>query len=104
MIARVDIPRSKTSSSETATLIADYAAFDRLRTSGRQYMKAFGGMAIIVLLGGMAGRVPSGQSLIVAGLLALPPVMLAIGEAIRWRRLVRRLDDLRIQMRQVAKL
>lgn len=60
-------------------------------------------MAIIVLLGAMGGRVPSGEALIVAGLLALPPLLLAIVEAIRWHRLVRRLDDARIQMREVSK-
>lgn len=95
MFALVQIPTSKTSSADAASLVADYLAFDRRRTSGRQYMKAFGGMAIIVLIGAAFGRVPVDEAWIVAGLLALPPIVIAGIEAVRWRRLARRLDAVR---------
>ena len=48
MLTLVQIQRSATSSVEAASLVADYLAFDKRRTSRRQYQKAFGGMAIIV--------------------------------------------------------
>jgi uncharacterized membrane protein len=94
---------SNTASAETASLVADYLAFDRQRTWRRQYMKAFGGIAILVLLGGAFGRVPWNEAQVVAGLLLLPPLLLAAVEAIRWRRLVRRLDTLRAQGHAVKK-
>ena len=73
----------------------DYLAFERHRASRRQYIKAFGGMAILVLMGAVFNRVPRDEALIVAGLLGLPPVWLSMVELIGWRRLVRRLDAVR---------
>jgi hypothetical protein len=87
----VPIDKSDRSSVEAAALVADYISFDRRRTERRQYQKAFGGMGIIVLLGAVFGRVPADQAAIVGGLLIVPPVALAIVEAVHWRRLVRRL-------------
>lgn len=63
-------------------------------------MKAFGGMAILVLLGAAFNRVPLDEAWIVAGLLAAPPLFLAVVEAITWRRLVRHLKRLKIQMQR----
>jgi hypothetical protein len=103
MLTLVQIQSFSTSSAETASLVADYLAFDRQRTWRRQYMKAFGGMAILVLLGGAFGRVPSNEASVVAGLLVLPPLLLAAIEAIRWHRLVRRLDTLRAEVQTVRK-
>jgi KUP system potassium uptake protein len=77
----------------------DYSAFERLRATRRQYVKAFGGMAVIVLLGAAFNRVPGDEALIVAGLLSLPPLSLSILELVRWRRLVRRLNAARIAAR-----
>ncbi len=71
--------------------------------AARNIMKAFGGMAILVLLGGAFGRVPSSEARMVAGLLVLPPLLLAAIEAIRWHRLVRRLDQLRAEVQTVRK-
>ena len=86
------------SSAETASLAADYRTFDRKRTSRRQYMKAFGGMAIIVLIGAAFGRVPADEAWIVAGLLSLTPLVLGIFEYIHWRRLIRRLRLVRTEV------
>ena len=69
----------------------DYMAYERLRTARRQYSKAFGGMAMIVLVGALSGRVRLNEAEIVAGLLLLLPLSLAAIEFIHWRRLVRRL-------------
>lgn len=103
MLTLVDIQRSATSSADTSSLIADYLAFDRQRASRRQYTKAFGGMAILVLLGGLFNRVPGREALIAAGLLLVVPVSLSVVEALRWFRLVRRLDELRIQTQEARK-
>jgi hypothetical protein len=101
VLTLVQIQRSATSSADAATLVADYLAFDRRRTSRRHYMKAFGGMAVVVLLGAAFGRVPVGESELVAGLLLLPPLVLGTSEAISWRRLVRRLDQVRTEVQTV---
>jgi hypothetical protein len=101
MFKRIDIPRSDSSSSDTARLISDYFAFDRQRSERRQYTKAFGGMAVLVLLGGVFGRVPRSEAWVVAGLLLLPPLVLAALEIIRWHRLERRLDRVREQLHAV---
>ena len=76
-------------------LVQDYLAFDRRRAHRRQYMKAFGGMAVLVLLGAAFHMVPGGEAVIVAGLLIAPVLWLALIELIHWRRLVRRLHDAR---------
>ena len=76
-------------------LVQDYLAFDRRRAHRRQYMKAFGGMALLVLIGAAFHRVPGNEALSVAALLMAPVLWLAIVELIHWRRLVRRLHDAR---------
>ncbi len=81
--------------SETAALTRDYLAFERHRTTRRQYVKAFGGIAILVVLGAVFNRVPRDEALIVAGLLSLQPLWLWVAELVRWRRLLRRLDAVR---------
>jgi predicted lipid-binding transport protein (Tim44 family) len=103
MFTLVQIPRSATSSPETASLVADYVAFDKRRASRRQYQKAFGGMAIIVLLGALFGRVGAGEAAIVAALLMLPVLALAVVEVTHWRRLTRRLDRVRADIQTVRK-
>lgn len=103
MLTLVQIPRSHRSSADTAGLIADYTAFDRQRVYRRQFTKAFAGMAILVLLGALFGRVPRGEALIAAALLATPPIVLGAIEAVRWHRLARRLDQLRGEVRTIRK-
>lgn len=98
MVALVD-PRRSGTSVDASRLSRDYLVFERQRTTRRQYMKAFGGMAILVLLGAAFNRVPRDEALIVAGLLSVPPASLAMVEQLRWRRLVRRLDAARIVAR-----
>ena len=66
-------------------------------------MKAFGGMAVVVLMGALFGRVPGEQAWIVAGLLMLPPLTLVIMEAVQGHRLVRRLDTMRAEAQTVRK-
>lgn len=97
-------PISAVASADSAPLVADYLAFDRQRQSRRQYMKAFGGMAILVLLGAVFNRVPVDEAWIVAGLLSGPPLLLAAVEAIKWRRLVRRLNTLQTERQAIKKL
>lgn len=103
MLTLVQIQRSAASSTDATSLVADYLAFDRQRTARRQYMKAFGGMALIVLIGAVFGRVPVGEAEIVAGLLILPPACLAAIELVQWHRLVRRLDRVRGEVQSVRK-
>ena len=103
MLTLVQIQRSAASSVDTTSLVADYLAFDRRRTARRQYMKAFGGMALIVLIGAAFGRVPIGEAQIVAGLLVLPPVGLAAIEFVQRHRLVQRLDRVRGGVQSVRK-
>ena len=104
MLTLVQVRRSCASSADTASLVADYLAFDRRRTARRQYVKAFGGMALVVLLGGVFGRVPADQAWTVAGLLLLVPLALVTGEIIQWRRLVRRLNTIRVQAQDDQKV
>ena len=103
MLTLVEIQASKAPPAETASLVADYMAFDRQRTWRRQYLKAFGGMAVLVLLGAAFGRVPMRESEVVAGLLVLPPSTLAAIEVMSWRRLIRRLNNLRVEAQRVKK-
>ena len=84
-----------TSADETASVVAEYLAFERRRVARRQYLKAFGGMAFLVGLGALIGRVPAGEAAIVSGLLLAPPALLAIIEVPRRHRLERRLDHVR---------
>jgi len=98
MFTLVQIPRSATSSVATSTLVADYVAFDRRRMLRRQYQKAFGGMAIVVLLGALFGRVETAEAAVVVALLIAPVLALAIIEGIQWRRLARHLDRVRAEV------
>jgi len=103
MFTLVQIPRSATSSAGTASLVAEYVAFDKRRTSGRQYQKAFGGMAIVVLLGALFGRVAMAEAAVVGALLLAPVLMFAMIELVHWRRLVRRLDRVRADVQTSRK-
>ena len=103
MLTLVQIPSSPATSTQSAALMAAYLAFDRRRTSRRQYTKAFGGMAMVVLFGAAIGRVPIGEAWIVAGLLILPPLVLGTIEAVHWRRLMQRLDQVRGEVRAIRK-
>ena len=101
MLTLVHIRNSQTSPAETASLTADYLAFDRRRTARRQYLKAFGAMAIIVMLGAAIGKVVLREAEIVAGLLLLPPLALSAIEAVQWYRLKSRLNRLRAEVQSV---
>lgn len=103
MLTLVQIRSSNTSSTDAASLTADYLTFDRRRAERRQYVKAFGGMAVLVLIGAAFGRVPADEAWIVAGLLLVPPVILAALEVLQWRRLIRRLDATRGMVQTVRK-
>lgn len=103
MLTLVRLAHSETTSADTASLVADYLAFERQRTTRRQYLKAFGGFAVLILLAAALGRVPFGEAEIAAGLLIVPPVALIIVELIRWRRLVLRLDRVRAELHSVKK-
>jgi hypothetical protein len=103
MFTLVQIPSSPKSSQQTASLVADYLTFDRQRTSRRQYAKAFGGMAIVVLLGALFGRVDLREAEIVGALLLLPPAVLVAVEWIHWRGLVKRLDRVRAEAQTIRK-
>jgi hypothetical protein len=103
MFTLVHIQSSPQSSREAASLVADYLTFDRQRTSRRQYVKAFGGMAIVVLVGALFGRVDTREAEIVGALLSLPPAVLVAAEWRHWRRLVRRLDGVRAEVQSARK-
>jgi KUP system potassium uptake protein len=94
-----DIRDAGSANRDTTALVNDYRVFERRRTTRRQYMKALGGMAALVLLGAAFKRVPVGEAFSVAGLLIAPPLWLAIAELICWRRLMRRLDEVRLHTR-----
>jgi hypothetical protein len=104
MVTLVQVRNSTTSPDETASLVADYMAFERRRASRRQYQKAFGGIAVIVLLGGLMGCVPSGEAEIAGALLMAPTLVLSIIELFHWRGLVHRLSHVRAELRYVRKL
>jgi hypothetical protein len=99
----VQIPRAGEAPANTASLVSDYLAFDRCRTARRQYVKAFGGMAIVVLIGAAFGRVPVDQAWIVAGLLLLLPSALLIVEMVQRHRLSRRLNTIRARCQAIKK-
>ena len=103
MFTLVHIQSSPKSSREAASLVADYLTFDRQRTSRRQYVKAFGGMAIVVLVGALFGRVDTREAEMVGALLLLPPAVLVAAEWFHWRRLVQRLDRVRAEVQAVRK-
>jgi hypothetical protein len=103
MLTLVEIQRSATSSAEAASLVADYLSFDKRRTSRRQYQKAFGGMAIVVLAGAVFGRVAAGEAELVSAVLLLPVLALAIVEALHWRRLIRHLGRVRAESQSIRK-
>jgi hypothetical protein len=104
MFTLVHISSSPKSSRETASLLADYLAFDRQRTSRRQYAKAFGGMALIVILGAVFGRVEWREAQIVGTILLLPPAALVAIEWVHRGRLTRRLDRVRAELQDRRKL
>ena len=99
MLTLVQIRNANASSADTASLVADYLAFERRRVSTRQYLKAFGGMALLVLAGALTGRVSAREAAVVSGLLLTPPLLLAAVEYLQWRRLLNRLDCLRSAVR-----
>jgi hypothetical protein len=98
MLSFSSIPRPARSSSRNAALIADYVQFDQQRRYRRQYIKAFGGMTILVLAGAVFRFVPARQAEVAAGLFAIPPITLGIIEALGWRQLVRRLGGIRAEI------
>src|SRR5215213_10449474 len=102
MLTLVHIRRAPQSAADTAALIAAYTQFDRRRTSRRQYVTTFGGMAVLVLLGATFRRVPANEAVIVAALLAVPPLILLAIEIVHRRRLARRLDRVRMQVQSVG--
>jgi hypothetical protein len=61
-------------------------------------------MALLVMLGALFGRVQPHEAWIVAGLLVTPPLVLGAIEAVRWQRLVRRLDRVRDAAHRTRKL
>jgi len=91
------------SSADAAALVADYLAFDRQRQQRRLYGKALGGLAVVALLGGVAGKLPLRQADIAAAILLLPPLALRAIEGYRWYRLLRRLDRVRAEVRDGRK-
>src|SRR5688572_13067022 len=99
----VQVPRTGQSPANMASLTADYVAFDRCRTARRQYVKAFGGMALVVLIGAVFGRVPIHEAWIVAGLLLLLPSTLLVIEMVQRHRLSRRLNTIRAQSQAIRK-
>ena len=99
----VRFAHSETTSADAASLVADYLAFERQRATRRQYLKAFGGFAVVILLAAALGRVPFGEAEFAAGALIVPPVALLVVELIRWRRLVWRLDRVRAEVHSVRK-
>jgi hypothetical protein len=103
MFTLIHIFPSITSARQTASLISDYLAFDRHRIARRQYMKAFGGMAVMVLLGAAGGSLPPNEALTVSGMLVTPLLVLGVIEMVQWRRLLSRLDEARAEMREVRK-
>jgi hypothetical protein len=103
MFTLVRFADSKTTSVDKAALLADYLRFERQRASCRRYLKAFGGLALVVIAGAALGRVPLGEAEIAAALLLAPLVTLLIAESIRWRRLVCRLDRVRAEVQSVRK-
>jgi hypothetical protein len=103
MLTLVPVRRAANASADTASLVADYLAFDRRRSARRQYMKAFGGMAVVVLSGATFGRVRPNEAWIVAGLLLLCPLVLLMMETVQKSRLLRRLHIIRVQARTVRK-
>ena len=103
MLTLVHIRNSQTSPVETASLMADYLEFDRRRIARRQYLKAFGAMAVIVMLGAAIGKVVLREAEVVAALLLLPPLVLSAIEAVQWYRLKRRLNRLRAEVQSVKK-
>jgi hypothetical protein len=103
MLTLVQIRRSPESSGQVAFLVADYLAFDRRLRARRQYVKAFGGMALLVLLGAMFRRVPIGEAWLVASLLSLVPLTLLTSETVQRRRLAARLNTMRLAARMIRK-
>ena len=61
-------------------------------------------MAMVVGLGAVFGRVPADQAWIVAGLLLVLPLALVVSEFLQWRRLMRRLNDMRAHARSRKKV
>ena len=103
MFSLARIPIARRSSRGAAALIADYTAFERQRQRRRQYMKTLGGMALLVLVGGVFGSVPWGEAEIAAVTLATPALVLAGAEAVRRYRLTSRLHQLRADVRLIGK-
>ena len=104
MLTLVHVRSPRTSVADSTPLAADYVAFDRRRTARRQYVKAFGGMALVVFLGALLGRVPANEAWIVIGLLLTPPLTLVAVEVVQWHRLVRRLDRVRAEAHESKKV
>jgi lipopolysaccharide export LptBFGC system permease protein LptF len=102
MLTLVKIPRSHRSAAATAALIADYTAYDHQRSYRRQYIRAFGGIAVIVFFGAMFRFEPRREGLIAALLFALPPAILGAVEAYHWHRLTRRLKAIHADIQQAA--
>jgi hypothetical protein len=103
MLTLVNIPASVRASADASSLIADYVAFDRRRTLRRQYMKAFGGMAIVIFFGALFRYVPRREAVVVDGLLLVPPAVLAAIELFHWHRLNQKLNRERIQAQTIRK-
>jgi hypothetical protein len=95
MFTAITFHRVEAAAPGAAALISDYAAFDRRRSSRRPFIRAFVGFAVIIMLGGLAGRLPGREAEVAAGICLAPALALIGSEAWGSHRLESRLGELR---------
>ena len=100
MFTLVHVSRSSESSATTSALVAEYLSFQRQRRESRPYLHGFGGLSVLVALGGVVGLLPPYESIVAVAVFALPAGVLLGVNLWRGLRLKARLGVLRTEIHQ----
>ncbi len=103
MLTLVTFVPSARRSPQAASLLADYAVFERRRAARRPFLTMLLGLAVVILLGGVVGSLPTGQAEGAIGVCLAPAALLAVSEWIDRHRMLHRLDRARADVRSPRK-
>jgi hypothetical protein len=97
MFTVAEYPALSRSAADVAGLLAEYVAFDRLRSWRRDLFKVGVTMTVLAMIAAAFERMSVPECWALAGLLLPPPLVVWAIEWRRWRSLARRLNTAAVQ-------
>jgi hypothetical protein len=98
MFTVAEYPVLSRSAADVAGLLAEYAAFDRLRSWRRDLLKVGLTMTALAMVAAAFERISVPECWALAGLLLSPPLVVWAIERLRWHSLARRLNGVPVQV------